>query len=710
MNSYKKVILVRILILLYPLDVLSYQDDSQGIQKEIIELNNLTARFFKSQIDSSLYYANLALNKSKEISYIKGEIDACCDLGFAYYIKNDLENSVRFNQLAFDLSDKESYKLGKAKSLNNFGLLEWRKGAYSEALNNYKAALAITSEINNDEEKSRSLNFIGLVYWKIGNYPASVESLFGSLKIKEKLNDQYEIALTLNNLSNVYNEMGNYDKAISFAKRALEITEKTGNNYAIGRAYGNLGVSYSKTNNYQTAIDYLTKALEIKQKSGEIKGLAYTLMDIATLYSKQNNILLSLEYYNKALDIMKSINDAHGLALSYYSLAELYYNKGDYSKTFYNINKSMQYAKRENLRESIKNNLFLLSRYYEKSKNYARSLEYFQAYSNLKDSLLSEINNSQIANLQVKYETTQKEKENELLKQKNIIQSLELNQQESFIKLLVTIILLAVVIIFAFYYKYKFVKNTKRLLEEKNSEIEKQKHTLEELNNTKDKLFSIIAHDLKNPFQSILGNTSLLIEEYKALSETERMSIISQIDTVTKSSYVLLENLLHWSLSETGQFAYSPTNINLRREVDETLSLLSAVIEKKNLKVDLLIDHSLEVFTDSNFLRIILRNLVTNAVKYSYTNGKIKVESRIDDNNVIVMVEDHGIGMTEEETKKLFTIQSRKSVRGTSNERGTGLGLIVSNECVQKYGGQIRAESILGEGSRFYFTIPRSNI
>ncbi len=697
-----------LLFLIYPAAAKPIQENIQDLKEEIAHYNKLSLQYFRSQIDSSIFYANLALGKSRKINYIKGEIDACCDLGFAYYIKNDLDNSIRFSHQAYELSVQESYEMGKAKSLNNFGLLEWRKGAYNNALEKYKEALEISTKNKNDVEKSRSLNYIGLVYWKIGNYPGSVESLYSSLKIKEKLNDQYEIALTLNNLSNVYNEMGNYNTAVTFAQRALEITKETDNYYAIGRAYGNLGVSYSKMKDYDKAIQYLMKAMEVKQKSGEIKGLAYTYMDIATLQARQNNVQLSFEYYNKALEIMKSINDAHGLALGYHSIAQLYFDGGDYAKTYSNINESLKYARRENLRESIKNNLFLLSRYYEKQKKYSQSLQYFQAYTNLKDSLLNEINNSEIANLQVNYETAQKEKENELLKQRNIIQSLELEQQGLYIRFLTASILLAGMVIFAFYYRYRLIKKTKIILEEKNSEIERQKSTLEELNNTKNKLFSIIAHDLRNPFQSILANTAYLLEEYKKLNDSDRLNIIHQIDTVTNSSHVLLENLLEWSLSETGQFAYTPSNINLLSEVEETISLLSASVTKKDITINVRIDPSLEVFTDSTFLRTIFRNLISNAIKYSHSNSEIEIETRCDENNIIVMVEDHGIGMTNEDIDRLFTIKSGKSVRGTSDERGTGLGLIVSNECIQKYGGVIWVESILGEGSKFYFTIPRA--
>jgi signal transduction histidine kinase len=544
-----------------------------------------------------------------------------------------------------------------------------------------------------------------LVYWKIGDYPKSIEKLFNSLEIKEQIGDQFEIALTLNNLSNVYNEMGNYSTAIVFSKRALEISEGSGNNYALGRALGNIGVSYSKMKNFKEALSYLKQALSIKKMSGEVKGLGYTHLDIGNIYSKLDSSDLAIYHYLESLKIMTDIDDSHGLALSNIKLSEIYLSQNNYKLARRSVQNSMKHAKRANLRESIKNNYLILSRIYEADGDSFNSLKYFKLYSNLKDSLLSASTSSKIADLQIRYETAEKNKENELLKQKNLIQSYELAKQDEYILYLALGIFAAILLLSAIIYRYYLINKTSKLLAEKNVEIEKQKLRLEQLNQTKDKLFSIIAHDLKNPFQNIMGYTNLLSTDYDDFDDKEKQTIIKEIGNSSEASFQLLENLLQWAQSQTGSLLYAPTRVNYLEALKETLKPIKGIAYSKGIEI-IIEKHDHQIFIDQDFLKTIIRNLVTNAIKFTDTEGKIVISSERNLSDLIITVQDNGIGMNDNKINKLFSEETYESHSGTRDERGTGLGLIICKELVNKYDGKIWVESEEGKGTKFFFTVP----
>lgn len=236
---------------------------------------------------------------------------------------------------------------------------------------------------------------------------------------------------------------------------------------------------------------------------------------------------------------------------------------------------------------------------------------------------------------------------------------------------------------------------------------------LEELNVTKDKFFSIIAHDLKNPFNSLVGLSSLLLTDYEIFDEDKKKKYITMINETSTNTLKLLENLLEWSRLQTRNLKYSPENINLKTLVVENINLLKPEADRKGivLKSEL---GEIEIETDRNFINTILRNLITNALKYTLAGGTVNIYGELikgeDPDYCEITVEDSGIGITKENIEKLFRIEENFSTTGTGNEKGSGLGLGLCNEFIKRCGGKIRVESEPGKGSKFIFTIPRNNL
>jgi two-component system sensor histidine kinase/response regulator len=247
-------------------------------------------------------------------------------------------------------------------------------------------------------------------------------------------------------------------------------------------------------------------------------------------------------------------------------------------------------------------------------------------------------------------------------------------------------------------------------LKELNATLEKKvelrTRELKELNATKDKFFSIIAHDLKNPFNTLLGFSELLITNINEYDKNRIGEFINIIFQTSKNAYMLLENLLEWSRSQTGRLEMAPSDIEISELVDDNIDLIYNNASNKKLELNNRVDKKVKAYADSNMTNTIIRNLLSNAIKYTATGGKIEITSKTENNYVEVTVSDTGVGIKEENIGKLFRIDENFSTKGTNDETGTGLGLILCKEFVKKNGGDIWVTSAPGKGSNFTFKLP----
>jgi signal transduction histidine kinase len=239
--------------------------------------------------------------------------------------------------------------------------------------------------------------------------------------------------------------------------------------------------------------------------------------------------------------------------------------------------------------------------------------------------------------------------------------------------------------------------------------LEENEAKLIESNKTKDKFFSIIAHDLRSPFTSLLGISDLLLKNHKVYEADERDKFIKLINNSAKNTYNLLSNLLTWSCSQQNRIEYLPEIINIEMICNEVISLLSQLSIDKSISLSNKIDTSIFVNADKNMIKIILSNLITNAIKFTNKKGSIIVSAKEieKDNCIEISISDTGIGIPNDRINDLFRIDKNASTLGTEKEKGTGLGLILCKEFVEKNNGKISVESVVNKGSKFSFTLPK---
>jgi len=261
--------------------------------------------------------------------------------------------------------------------------------------------------------------------------------------------------------------------------------------------------------------------------------------------------------------------------------------------------------------------------------------------------------------------------------------------------------------------------NQTKELKEKNIELARLNESLEkkvaertkdlrELNATKDKFFSIIAHDLKNPFNALLNFSEFLKDNIDETPEDDVVEYLGAMHEAAKSGYRLLENLLDWSRAQTGRLLYEPEKIYLKPIITNTFELLSKNAEEKNIELHNRVGGEEAAWADENMINTVFRNLVSNAIKYSHEGGTVKIDAKQLNGDVEVDVEDEGIGISKENISRLFRVDSNLSTKGTRDEGGTGLGLILCKEFIERNKGIIGVESEKGKGSRFYFTLPKN--
>ncbi|MDO9577150.1 MAG: HAMP domain-containing sensor histidine kinase [Candidatus Cloacimonadales bacterium] len=241
-------------------------------------------------------------------------------------------------------------------------------------------------------------------------------------------------------------------------------------------------------------------------------------------------------------------------------------------------------------------------------------------------------------------------------------------------------------------------------------ELQKSQLELERINQSKDKLFSVISHDLKNPFNTLLNFSEIILKNYQNLPAEKLLDFLDRINKSAKRGYALLENLLHWSQFQTGTITIHPEKFEIKAKIAETILIFGEVAAAKNIKIINNLKKEFFVFADQQMITAVIRNLLSNALKFTENNGAITVSATELPQHLEISVSDSGVGINDTNMKKLFNLNTNYSTTGTGNEKGSGLGLILCRDFVEKNGGKIRVESEIGRGTKFSFTIPKQNL
>jgi signal transduction histidine kinase len=596
----------------------------------------------------------------------QGKMELLFALGKAYYNESELESALKTDLQLLEFISKFGTKADSAKCYRMIGLVYMQQAWYDKSIDNLMRAQHLFGEAGDSAMQAKSLMNVGIVHDCMNNLPMSLAYYNKAFEYFNRKNDNSGKADCELNIAIILSKQKKYDQAFKILLAAADIYEKAGNDSYLAAAYINLGITSKKMGNYDLAMNYLDKALAIWKQQDDRYHICY-------YYLNMGEIMLDLDRNEEA---GHNLREAEKIALSLHSndlLAKAYEFLSDYN--------------------AARNNFEVAYSYLSKSKN-------------LNDSILNAETTEKVFQIQYRYEIAKREAENEHLVKQNLNKELQLAKKNLTLYILSAILLLVALFVLLLVNRNRVRRRVNLQIKANHDLIEKQRDELISLNASKDKFLSILAHDIKNPLSSIYGISDLLVTDYDTLSEKERRVFTRDIFTLSANLFEIINTLLSWSTSQNGMIAYRPAPFLMAELCRKSVDNLQAVAKQKDLVLETSASETLSVMADENMILSVLHNLINNAIKYSYHGTKIRIETKQIDGHAQISVIDSGMGLSPESQAKLFRYDQHFLSKGTAGESGTGLGLILCKDFVEKNGGTITVESELKKGSTFVFTLP----
>lgn len=669
-----------------------------------------------SQPDSALFYYDKSLVLARSSGLKKPQSVALRYMGIIFRNQGNYEKALEYYAQSLKIAEELQDKTLMASCYNSIGLVHRSRGSFRVARDYYMRSLAVFEETGNLRGMANSYNSIGIIYHSQGDYQGAIEHWLKTLKIYEDLNEAFGMSASYNNIGLVYYEQKNYERAIEFLNKALQAREKAGDKRGMAASFTNLGSVYYYMENYEKSAEYHRQALDISQELGDRTGIAAGYNNIGSIYRKQGNFNGALEQFRNALAIREEQEDRSNIALVYNSIANLYLDMAEtqgqpqknasllwateHGQYAYNIALEigalpLQLASADILRKANTQ----LSRF-------RQALEFAEIYIAARDSMFNEEKTKAIAEIHTRFETEQKQQEIEkqqlIIERQEVENKRQLAQRNLFAWVSLLILLLACGVLAGYF----IIRRKNQRLHEVNEMLTQSEKDLRRLLETKDKLYTIIAHDIKSPLAGLSGLCQLLHDDATDMAPDDISEYGKLIHESSQKLMCLIENMMHWARSQTGRILVKPRKIKLRKLSENVMGVLQLQADRKGIHLINDIPDNLRIFADDITISTVIRNLISNAIKFTGENGKVILGATHENGKVSISITDNGIGISAENLKKLFRIEKCFSTKGTFNETGTGLGLIVCKEFVEENQGSITVKSIPGLGTTFTLVLP----
>jgi signal transduction histidine kinase len=575
----------------------------------------------------------------------------------------DSEKSMKYAQEALQLSLTHRYKRGEGYAYLNLGSLYNLNEIYTLGMDYIQKSLTIFKNNNNSKGLANCYISLGLLYGDLYNFEEQIKYYKLSFDIFNKLNIPERIAVSSHNLGESYYNNKDYKNSRKMTLLSIDLSKTLEHSVLLSAGYNIMGLIELSSKNYDKAEVYFQKVLEIYRNLGEGSHKITTLqslINLAEIYKTREQSDTQINFLNQAAEFAQTHNLPSYLPIIYHEKILLYSKENNQEMLQKAIIEQKVVSENTSIRD-IKNKSALVK-------------------SALAKSAL--------------------EKQNKLLEQS------ELEQQEKIenIEILLIIAFISSIILVLFVRKLISVMKKIKIT---NKTIKNQNDELQSLISTRNKLFAIIGHDLRGPVGSFKQLIDHLVSEKFDLNDTEILSnLLQSMQETAGKTYDLLENLLLWAGTQQNAITFSPANFNLHNIIDNTLKLFHEVSSQKNIIISNKIKENQIIYADLNMITTVIRNLISNAIKFTPNNKNIFISITKNEKDWIVSVEDQGVGMSEENRNKIFDSNSNFTTFGTNKEKGSGLGLLICQEFVKKQGGEIWVESKEGMGSLFSFTIP----
>lgn len=696
--------------------VISLQDSYGQTDQNRVFLTDADFDSIRTTIDNLMRENRLAeaydlshrgLRLAKEADRRETTFNIYLSLAGQFLDRNLPDSTIYYSRKAKDLADSNT-ELKQA--LNSLGNGHAKAGRSIIAIDLYEQVLTLADSLNSERYSVGVLINLATAYTSQGETNKGLQYYFEALERSEELGNNEFVAIITNNLGDKYNELENYEQAEYYLNRSREVSETEGLQTNLVRVLLNLGNTYMATERYDEAEKSYSSVLDYHQKSGNVTGEIQVIYNLGMMNLARDDYNKARDYLNESLVRSEETNMLPGIFYSTNGLGELELELGN---TRQSINR---YRRGVELTEKTGNPAMMMTGYrnmytaQKKADNAEEALLWLEKVNDLEEDMRSIESDRLRAQYETKFDLRRAEQEKQLIEIQRIQQQAQLQQQRWIIILAlggIGVLLFAGFILLRINQKRKAANielvDSNRKLKKLNQTVQDQKEELERLNNIKTKLFAIIAHDLRGPLGSLQSLLYLLREHDLSEKETDELTANLEKNMLENSS--MMDNLLGWAQSQMNGLSVNKRAFDLLLAVQSVLDQFTLQLKTKGIDLVVEVPQVTMIYADYDLMKLVLRNLIANAIKFSNQGSTIYIKSeKTDDGSYRVAVEDHGVGIADKDKEKIFSDEHFTSA-GTNKEKGSGLGLNLCKEYVEKHGGSIWFTSEAGEGTTFFFTI-----
>jgi len=663
---------------------------------QAIEAGLLICDYYETlSADSMLLFAKQTLSLAQKLQLPEKEALAYRKLADAYYYLDSLNASNTALIKGAEMAEKQGLDKSFIGSFyNDMGYNISTSGRFIDAFTYFEKALSYFISAGNKEEEANVYNNIAVAYFNLSDYQQALHYYQKAYSIDTLIKNTTGEGSSLNNMGRVFVELKKYETGIAYYKKALQIALLQNDKYLQAIRTNNIGMALQLIGQHDSAIVCFNSALELDKIIGNENAFATRHNNLALAYQAKKDYSKALIHFSQAILYYKRCNDLYNLGMVYANIGLLLLNDKKITQAYTYLHDAYKISLLFHalpMREKALNGLYTI----EKTKNNFREANiWMERLAETRDSILSIEVLKHAEDLEKVYQTSQKDAQIKELEQVQEVKNLQLvhRKQQRNLAAIIAIFAVLSAIILLFLQRKLALKNKQ----------------LAALNQTLNKLFGIISHDLKSAV-SAYQSTGKILTHYIHQNQPDKLNLIAnEVTNNSNKLAFLLDNLLKWSLSNLKNFHPQKTVVHVKQIADEVIDLFEVQAKEKNtLLINEIADEML-AFADEQHVHFILRNLVSNAIKFT-ENGKVTLKSMENEHFIAVHVVDTGTGIDKHILSQLFQLTKSIIGKGTRGEHGSGLGLYLVNEFVEKNDGKMEVFSESGKGTTFVFYLPLHN-
>ncbi len=648
--------------------------------------------------DSMIAVAHRGRLLAERLHYDKGRASCIMVLGMASLLKNELAASIQMCNEAIAICAKYKDSTGMDMPYYIMGNVYFRQAKYKEAIGCFTICVRLNEGATNYKRLGDSWDNMGSGHCALGNFSLGLEYFLKGLRMREKMNDRRGIASSYGNIARSYASMGNKQKAIEYINRCIEVRREIGDIQGLILTYGSAGGVYASLKEDSSALIAYAQAIAIADSTGQRSELAVLLINAAESHIALGQYDKALACYARCIADKENEGNTGVISMAHRGMGTIMLKKGQTTQAIPHLRQALELFVRAGMKNEIIETASDLGQAYEHTGDLKHALEYNKIYYAYRDSVHSEANAQKAQQVQFDYELEKKQSQIELLNKDKAIEKSRAEKQRAITLSLFVGIVLLLCIALLLYRSRMQERRSKQL-------VERQALELDELNKFKDKIFSVLSHDLRGPIGSLSTTMSMLDQNIITPEEFSEMKpvIQRQLESLT----LLLENLLNWSKNNlTGGIVVKAVALELRELADQSVVLLEPVAAAKHIALVNDIPAGVKAIADASQADTVIRNLLSNALKFTGAQGTVRISAGSEGNNTKIEITDTGVGMRPGQVANLFSVATTNTTYGTSGEKGTGIGLLLCKEFVHANGGSISVSSVEGKGTTFTVTLP----